>query len=77
MSNQNNKDRTRKYGKRKGDTISYSPFGTRERIGEVTNIDLFDNNSILVLFEGNTKPIKVVSEWCKVITKIEDKTNEQ
>ena len=68
-----NKDRIRRYGKRKGDIISFAPFGLEEKIGEVTNINIgLDNNRIAVLFEGHKEEIEVVAEWCNIKIKVED-----
>ena len=66
-----NKERTRYYGKRIGDIIEY-PFPSNKRKGKVIDYGVLDNNSLFVLFEGDTFPIKVVAEWCTILKKVEN-----
>jgi hypothetical protein len=64
-----NEDRSRWYGVRVGDIVMHC--GT---VCEVTALHIMDNNGVTVrslddpIIEG-----KGVAEWCKIITKTEDK----
>ena len=40
--------------------------------GKVIDYGVLDNNSLFVLFEGDTSPIKVVAEWCTILKKAEN-----
>jgi len=71
MSKQrDNENRNRYYGKRVGDTVEYSAFGQVFQC-EVIGYHM-DNNRIQVRLEDGTER-GIVAEWCKVITKVEEK----
>lgn len=68
-----NEDRTRYYGKRKGDIIKVMSLnGTVWGESEVLDYVAGDNNAILIKSK-NGNPIEWVAEWCDIITKIEDR----
>jgi hypothetical protein len=66
-----NQDRKRYYGLRRGDIVEVR-FQPTKIIAEVDTYGGLDNNSVgLINKEG--KKFKWVAEWCKIITKVEDR----
>lgn len=70
-----NEKRTRYYGLRVGDIIQHSAFGI-EFQGEIIELGGSDNNCVYVKREDNGESVKAVAEWCKIITKVEDRKEE-
>lgn len=72
-----NKDRNRYYGLRIGDLITryFAPNDTK--IYEVVAYGVMDNNSIGLAeyLNKDAEWLEHVAEWCKVITKVEDRTD--
>lgn len=66
-----NVNRNRYYGVRVGDTVELS-FSSKTIKAEVTGYDFMDNNRVYVKTEDGTNT-SWVAEWCKIITKVEDK----
>lgn len=64
-----NKKRTRRYGFRIGDIVSY-----KHKKGEyvVINYPPMDNNRLSIQKDGEN-PINVVAEWCKMDTRVENR----
>ncbi len=76
-----NEERRRRYGIRVGDRVS-KPRLTYEGgkmhndgrlFGEVISIATMDNNSAIVLFDGEEKPTQCVAEWLTIEKKVEDR----
>ena len=72
-SSTRNTDRNSNYGKRIGDTVSFSALGITKHNGLVADYGYNDNNSVQVLWPGESEPVKEVAEWLTVTEKIEDK----
>lgn len=70
-----NKDRSRWYGLRPGDTVKMSGPGGYEVQGKVVHLHVMDNNGCtLRVRRGRVfTEIKGVCEWCAVIKRVEDK----
>lgn len=68
-----NKNRTRYYGLRIGDTVKLLYTQKKiEPIAEVIEYGFMDNNRVIVRLEDGTKT-DWVAEWCEIITKVEEK----
>jgi len=65
-----NQNRTRHYGLRVGDEVIEEAFGMETK-GIVERLSHDNNRAWLKLEDGST--YGAVCEWCKIITKIEDK----
>jgi hypothetical protein len=63
-----NQERRRYYGIRVGDIVSCDPHTNCEVIG----YGFLDNNKVYLRYEDGTEGSQV-AEWCKIITKVEDK----
>ena len=74
MTEFKNEERSRYYGLRVGDKISYSPFGTEVKIGIVTELGGFDNNRVYVYFDETSTNNRAVAEWCTIVEPVEDKS---
>jgi len=71
-----NEKRNRYYGLRRGDIVSYpvsSVVGAEKEEGEVKDYGALDNNAVYVKFEDKDEPVKCVAEWCRMVTKVEDR----
>ena len=68
MTTFDNKDRSRRYGIRVGDIVTYCK-GTDTH--EIIDLGCGDNNAVYTMHEG--EPRKLVAEWCKIVTKVEDR----
>lgn len=69
-----NKDRRRYYGVRVGDRVIYGIPGFPDTDGEyeVVGYGFLDNNRV-ILKDANGKEVKAVAEYCRIISKVEDK----
>lgn len=75
MKNFTNEKRNRYYGLRIGDIVSPKGLDGKESSkgkAEVIDFGFMDNNAVYIKFEDGTET-KWVAEWCKIITKIEDR----
>jgi len=72
-----NEHRNRYYGLRKGDIVEYGYSIDNPPIlkGEVVEYGVMDNNAVYIDTGDGKKPKRVVAEWCKIITHVEDKIN--
>ena len=71
--NFDNIERRRYYGLRIGDTVEISTFGmTNKKIAMVVKYAFMDNNRVIIRLEDGEET-DWVAEYCKVITKVEDK----
>ena len=69
-----NVSRTRYYGLRVGDLVSYDIPGTAKtgETYEVISYGFMDNNRV-ILRDDKGEEIEAVAEWCQIITKVEDR----
>lgn len=68
-NNFDNSNRVRYYGLRVGDIVRCKFYNITE--ATVVSYGVLDNNSVIIQV-GNSKPIKVVAEWCEVIIRVQD-----
>lgn len=70
MSQFDNEKRHRYYGLRIGDIVKCDAYDIAR--AEVVSYGFMDNNCVIVKEEGKEQR-KVVTEWCIIITKVEDR----
>lgn len=69
-----NKDRRRYYGVRVGDRVVYGipGFPDTDSEYEVIRYGFLDNNRV-ILRDSDGNEMKAVAEYCRIISKVEDK----
>lgn len=77
MEEFDNENRTRYYGLRIGDFVKYSIPGDELHPDtyEVIRYGFMDNNRVVIQSQETGKQISVVAEWCRIITKVEERNS--